>query len=398
MDTNRIHIMNAKNSVLSTLVAALISQITTTHSEIWTAAPEPIQNWVSVTASADGKNLAAAGNYGKIYTSTNGGLQWNSATKDNVLRPWAQIAGSADGRTLTAVGGPTIWNSGDAGQTWSETVIGGSDWAGVAASADGKRLAIVNHNAGGIMTSSDAGVHWSITAAPLKRWRAIASSADGVRLVAGADVGPNLNDRGSIFVSTNGGLTWVETTAPNNGGWQTIASSADGNRLAAGLYGGKIYTSINGGVTWSASQSPTKYWGSIASSSDGAKLVAAAFNDVVYTSNDGGTTWTGSDTPNAQWQSVATSADGNKMVAAIWGGEIYSSSSSVAPNLTISFAAGNVNLSWPASVTGFTLQQASSPNSSNWSDVNVSPTIVNSQNRVSLSTSSGSGFFRLVAK
>ena len=64
----------------------------------------------------------------------------------------------------------------------------------------------------------------------------MASSADGSRLVAA------VNSRG-IYVSTNSGIDWNKTDAPNTN-WQAVASSADGRRLLA-AYAGGIYTSYS---------------------------------------------------------------------------------------------------------------------------------------------------------
>src|SRR5690349_8458961 len=80
---------------------------------------------------------------------------------------------------------------------------------------------------------------WTQTTAPTNDWTSIASSADGSKLIATA--------RGNvpIYIATNAGVTWQESTAPlTNGDWLSVASSADGARLVASSSAG-VYTSAN---------------------------------------------------------------------------------------------------------------------------------------------------------
>jgi hypothetical protein len=124
-----------------------------------------------------------------------------------------------------------------------------------------------------------------------------------------------------VFTNWNDLVTnWVETSAPCGGG--SIASSSDGTKLAAGVRGGGIWISTNGGVTWTQTSAPDEGWTSIASSWDGTKL-AGAVDDFggIHTSTDGGVTWTLTRAPSKGWDSIASSSDGTKLAAAdggIW--------------------------------------------------------------------------------
>ena len=124
----------------------------------------------------------------------------------------------------------------------------------------------------------------------------MASSSDGAKLVA------MTNDGGYIYTSSDSGVTWTQTTAPQQD-WVSVASSSDGTNLAAMTNdGGYIYTSADSGVTWTQTTAPQQDWVSVASSSDGTNLVAvsggvlvdgAVVNDgYIYTSSDSGVTWT----------------------------------------------------------------------------------------------------------
>lgn len=158
---------------------------------------------------------------------------------------------------------------------------------------------------------------WTQTSAASNNWSGVASSADGSRLVAVAS-------RDGIYISTNAGLTWTETTAPNNYLWQAVASSADGTTLAAASVGigtCVIYVSTNSGGDWKSASVPQKNWTSVALSADGSKIVALAgdfsFNPptTVYTSTDFGTTWTlQTNGPVTYfWTTIASSSDGIRL-------------------------------------------------------------------------------------
>jgi hypothetical protein len=65
---------------------------------------------------------------------------------------------------------------------------------------------------------------WTQTGASTNNWIYVASSADGSKLVA---IGHGL------YVSSNSGASWTQTSAPTNYSWFSVASSADGNKLVA---------------------------------------------------------------------------------------------------------------------------------------------------------------------
>ena len=69
--------------------------------------------------------------------------------------------------------------------------------------------------------------------------------------------------------------SWTPTTSPSEF-WQSIASSADGTKLVAAVIEGSIYTSTNSGITWTLTGAPTNRWAGVASSADGTRLVAVA--------------------------------------------------------------------------------------------------------------------------
>ena len=67
----------------------------------------------------------------------------------------------------------------------------------------GTRLAAASYS-GGIWTSTDGGLSWTQTSAPTTVWQSLASSANGTLLAAGGNSG--------VWISTNGGMTWTQSS------------------------------------------------------------------------------------------------------------------------------------------------------------------------------------------
>ncbi len=210
-------------------------------------------------------------------------------------------------------------------QTWTLTSAPIA-YGRVACSADGAKV-VASSAYGPIYVSTDSGLTWAETTAPRFSWRAIASSADGIELWAASLTSKYY--AGQIYHSTNSGLTWSEAGAPG-GDWISVASSADGAKVVA-AGGSGTWTSADSGETWTLlAHSPSAPI--LFSSTDGSQWVAIGF--AIYTSTDSGATWTSASVPANQWVAVAGSADGTRLVAAAsaaydpFKGLIYTSSDS----------------------------------------------------------------------
>ena len=160
-------------------------------------------------------------------------------------------------------------------------------------------------------------------------WHALATSADGAKLFAGVDGG------GSLYRSTDFGVTWSPITGTSGHNWFSIASNIDGTKVVAVDHGGDIWTSTDSGSTWTQrSVGAVRDWECIASSSDGVKLVAVASNGsnngFIYTSTDSGATWSSNLAPAGtnKFTGVTSSDDGNKLAVTSWANGIYTSSNS----------------------------------------------------------------------
>jgi hypothetical protein len=170
--------------------------------------------------------------------------------------------------------------------------------------------------------------------------------------------------RTGVFVTTNSGTTWKQTSAPGLN-WQAVASSANGTNLviSAGVlfYGsyhyGPIYTSTNAGASWNPTSAPTNTWTSVASSADGKRLVAVAHGGGIYT-----------------WQATRR------------------------PSLHIRALNGEIILSWAIPSIHCSLQEITDLGTPNWTDVVSMPVLnlTNLENQVSvLPPPNGNLFFRL---
>ncbi len=186
------------------------------------------------------------------------------------------------------------------------------------------------------------------------RMSCVAGSYDGAQLVAG-------QNPGSLYISTNWGLTWSSLTAPSQA-WSSVASSSNGTFLAAvgrvTIGASSLYISTNAGATWSASTNVlSKNWQSVAMSSDGQVLAAVGKSPTgqsfICTSTNSGTAWQSNSLPDLTWASVASSSSGRILIAVGKGAVCMSTNSGnswVIDNTSITNALTNVASSAAANV------------------------------------------------
>ena len=176
------------------------------------------------------------------------------------------------------------------GWTWTlhdftEVEPSGS-WTDLASSADGTRLIVVN--GGSLWTSSDSGLTWSArTPAGTGPWETVISSADGAHLLA-------FNGANQLWASSDGGVSWTQRNTSLPPGFVEIISSSSGAVLAGRVLtgtGNVLYISSDGGTTWQRLTGPeAPYWNGTAISGDGTTLFVAAPGELLV-STDGGLTW-----------------------------------------------------------------------------------------------------------
>ena len=111
---------------MAVIVGGSVAGSVRVKAQQFTPTTAPAQDWISIASSADGTKLAAAGNYGYLYTSTDSGSNWAvSSTTTNgpePVRPWTGLAVSADASKLIAVANfNPVFISTDFGQSWYTT-------------------------------------------------------------------------------------------------------------------------------------------------------------------------------------------------------------------------------------------------------------------------------------
>jgi hypothetical protein len=347
-----------------------------------TSGPVTAQTWTVLSPPGGGQQAGISsngavlvfGSEGYFEASTNAGQNWNTSGPQTPF--FTSLACSGDGRIILASeaegGGVCLWTNWPHYPPIRANLPGGV-WTGTAACTT-ERLAACGTV--GIFTSLDAGYTWT-TNNPNPGWTNISMSADGQTLVG--------IHNSTIYVTTNFGGIWTQSSAPSNQ-WTQTACSFNGKRIYAAAIGG-LYTSADAGLTWAATAAPALDWLSVACSYDGSKVVAGfgpnvAVSTGIFTSSDSGATWTSNNIPDPSGNSVACSADGNLVLA---GGRAGNALQGVwAPSLRIVVSSGTLNFSWPAPSPGYILRQTSNLANPAWTTVTNTIQTTNFENQATI--------------
>ncbi|MFA6094639.1 MAG: peptidoglycan-binding protein [Candidatus Paceibacterota bacterium] len=277
-------------------------------------APDDYGFW-SVASSYDGSNILAVDNVGKIYKSTDKGSTWNSLNNPGQFLNSGAISFFNNDTGIIFGNAPDIYISSDGGTTWNDNPdMSGPNWIFVAGAASTTKLVAVDEsNDGYIHISPDGGVTWNeMTDVGQDSWASAAISADGMKILAASDYG-------QIAISNDGGTTWATSTITGGEDFYISASmSADGSVMVLGDYNydGSLYLSTDGGITWVPQFATDGGIQSASVSADGRKIIAAEYEGTIRISTDGGATWNIQDTLGSQvWGGVVYFPDGTGYVA-----------------------------------------------------------------------------------
>jgi uncharacterized repeat protein (TIGR02543 family) len=268
--------------------------------------------------------------------------QWTANQADNTNT----VTWNGQGATTASSGGSTTYTNGSSVSTIPTTApqkTGHTFVGWFTAASSGKQITNGSFTPASPYVNQTFYAHWTVnrtssvgtwawtnqSSAGSRKWHALATSADGSKLYAGVD------DGGSLYRSTDFGVTWSVIADTSGKNWFSIASNIDGTKVAAVDRGGHIWTSTDSGSTWTQrSVGAVRNWESIASSSDGSKLVAVASNGdsngFIYTSSNSGVSWSSNLAPAGtnKFTGVASSNDGTYLAATTWANGIYTSSNS----------------------------------------------------------------------
>lgn len=189
--------------------------------------------------------------------------------------------------------------------------------------------AYLSYTPGGYLyVSTDGGSTWlALLAAKVHDWRDITLSANGL---TGAAVASD----GCIYLYDIPAPVQPSTKTPapgvclkGLGTYASIASSGSGATIVAADQGGFIATSYDSGFTWVSHPDAGSYsWSGVAISKDGSTIIAVALDGTVSVSTTAGQSWQlQPDAPKQNWTSVAFTSDGRTAVAAVSSGNLYAS-------------------------------------------------------------------------
>jgi hypothetical protein len=284
--------------------------------ETWTTTPTGY--WTQVAASGEtGQYVLAASanslsdedlNVAQVWVSSDYGESFSLVLEGPSLisrssYTYTALAVSETGQYMVAGTSGYAWvsYSGDFGQTWSAADDNNTWWARYEVAA------LTLNSAGdtvfaavpgvGIFQSINYGKNWTVVFTNTSNWAAIAYSRDGSMIATGISTDASNSDLGQIWLSKDGGITWIVSTAPY-GSWVSLASDASGAFIVAANAGyvdkpsSTIWLSTDAGVTWSLSESAPKgqSWVSVVCDSEGKSLYASGYYGL-YNSSDYGQTW-----------------------------------------------------------------------------------------------------------
>ncbi len=172
-------------------------------------------------------------------------------------------------------------------------------------------------------------ITWKPTNLPTSNWYQVDISADGQTIIG--IISNTITNTGAddyVYISYDGGNTYVIKNPGNTGWWADVAISADGQTMMLHSINNYFWISRDGGVTWeqiTALGTPRLAY--IAISPDGQKIAVAnsmvtygtGGGGYIYLSNDGGHTWTQQTVPGYNiWSDIEIVENNPDIVYAIY--------------------------------------------------------------------------------
>jgi hypothetical protein len=262
----------------------------------------PVSEMVNAAASAAGDCYAA------VALSGTGNFYWNSSEE-----PQPRLYDSSDPDVASVCGGEI-----DLGSIAPVPSGSNGDGSDTGDGSDGS----------GDDGSGDGGTGGPPAQPVCVNWQAVYTADTGGRVAAITNTDAR---QGSLVeVSSDGGAHWAEHPELGKTDWTNVALTGNGGKMAIAQYQdgvnseGKVWVSIDGGSTWVDRTPAADAWSRVGYSADGSTLVALAYN-AVYLSHDDGVSWTnahpGGSYPDFAY--IAVTGDGSRVAITSTAGALY---------------------------------------------------------------------------
>lgn len=219
----------------------------------WSPVPEPPTRSALLSVSTRGGKAIAVGLSGLVLVSPEKGT-WKkveSGTTNRLLT----VDMNAAGLVVAAGEFGTVIRSTDGGQTWTS---GGPDWSSFvtpenlgagepmiyATSVSEEGHITLAGEFGLIVRSPDAGATWQVLRAPVNG----APTLNGLFMQPAGSNSYAVGQRGELLISADGGNSWGRCTVETKLNFLGVTASPNGQVVITGMR--VMYRSVNGGMTW----------------------------------------------------------------------------------------------------------------------------------------------------
>jgi photosystem II stability/assembly factor-like uncharacterized protein len=248
----------------------------------------------SIAISPAAPQLVLYGHHGGVLRSTDGGRTWSqtnlTGSTDDAM---GMGISTSDPSLAFAAGHGTFFRSTDGGNTWTsmKPKLPGTDVHGMAVSPE-QPAALYAHVVGqGLFRSDDAGDTW-------KKTHSQSLPADIIQVAASSGGRVYLASVGSgVLRSDDGGVTFKPTGRLQGGVLSVATAAVDSNVVYAGT-DSQLFVSRDGGGTWVDRPLPKPGQVMVAGvnprDANDVMVIAVGSDQVgrVYRSHDGGASWT----------------------------------------------------------------------------------------------------------
>jgi len=302
--------------------------------------------WGETSVSEDGSYILLCGQQDYLYVSQNSGVTF-TAKVTNFERFWEWTDISDSGQYMMASSlADGVHVSSDYGSTWFEVLNIPTDFVNVGfvhVSKNGDAQ-FAGYFGGELYVSTNYGTSFVAHGIRSGNYYDIAESFASDYMVL-------YEYPGSLFVSSDLGITWTERLGSQARNWVSVDISSDGSVITATTAGDLIFVSTDFGVTFTSRiDASPREWTFTKVTPDGETIFAGGLNIPVFMSIDAGSTWSELSGGNKTVYSAALSPVTKALFYVEYNGMIYSYASVPPTNLILSSGKSTVKASLVDSV------------------------------------------------